>query len=569
MKITPYLALALLALVLFSCGDSKNVRKLLKEAEILVEQSPESACTLLDSIRYPQELNKKQYARYLLLWVEAKDKTYQDISTDTLIFWSRNYFQSKNDCYRWAKAEFYCGRVYHARGEYDQASEAYLKAESIAQKTGDNNLKGLICYFIGNLYYDQRQCLEAIFKFKQAQEYFSRAPDNYEREIGIYTMIGNSFLIKEKNDSAWFYFDKALILAKVHNNSNQIAQVKHNMGILQWKTGDLSSAKAHLQSALSLNGDNESEAMIRLNLARIYADLNRMDSAEYHIRLALDSLKKSGNFSALTKAYRTLSLVEEKTSDYKKALYYQREYSANLSNLFAENNRYHLQETEKKYNFELLQNEKNKLWIERQGAIIVLLILLCAIGAVFCRLRGKAASNRAIRLEKEMALSEARKKIYELEELTNSIGKEENKLRNLAIKYLDIYRSACATEREMGENKQLSGKDFIQKMNKILYGHPEHDWDKLYPILNESYKGFFGQLKRKYPQLTESEFRICCLTYASFDNTEIALNLDLSKNTIQRRKSEIRQKLNIEDRGDIKSFFSLNTGQETGQENNV
>jgi ATP/maltotriose-dependent transcriptional regulator MalT len=560
MKRTPYLILVLFGF-LFSCDESKNVRKILDEVEHLVEQSPDSALILLDSILCPQELKRKQYARYLLLLVEAKDKAYKDISTDTLIFLSGNYFQNSDDWNRRAKAEFYCGRVYHSQKEYDKATTAYLEAERISQKTDDNNLKGLIQYFAGKLYYDQWQYFDAIPKFKRAQEYFSQSPDNYRREIWTWNIIGNSFLIKEMKDSVLVYFNKALNLAKVYNDSNQTAQAQHNIGVFLWKTGDLYSAKTHLQSALSLNGDKESEAMIRLNLARIYSELNQRDSVEYHIRLTLDSLKKSENFSTLSNVYRILSSMEEKTGNYKNALQYQREYSRQLSNLFTENNKHNLQETEKRYNFELLQNEKNRLWIERQGAIIILLLLLCIGGTFFFQFYRKAANSRAIRLEKEIALSKAQQKIYELEELVNSRGDEESQLRHLAVKYLDIYKKGCATEREMSASKQLSGKDFIQKMNKILYGHPDHDWDKLYQILNACYKGFFSQLKRQYPQLTESEFKICCLTYAGFDNTEIALILELSKNTIQHRKSEIRQKLNMKERSDIKSFFNMHVDE--------
>ncbi|MCL1937971.1 MAG: LuxR C-terminal-related transcriptional regulator [Candidatus Azobacteroides sp.] len=484
----------------------------MKEAENFVNQYPDSALILLNSIPYPSKLNKKRYARYLLLLVEAKDKADKDISSDTLIFTSINYFQSKNDYDRQAKAEFYCGRVYHSQKEYKKGEEAYLRAEKAAQKTDDNDLKGLIQYFFGSLYYDQRQYLEAIPKFERAQKYFIQSPHNYKWEISTCNLIGNSFFIKKMNDSALVYFEKALNLAEAYNDSNQIVQV-------------------------------------RLNLARIYSDLNQRDSAEYLIRLALDSLGKSENFSALSNAYRTLSLMEEKAGNYKKALQYHQAYSKQLSNLFIENNKRNLLETEKTYNFELLQREKNRLWIERQWAIIILLILLGFVCMFFFRFYRKAANNRAIYLEKE------------LEELFNSKDREGNKLRSLSADYLDVYRNACMIEREMGENKQLSGKDFVQKMNKILYGHPEHDWDKLYQIMNESYKGFFSQLKQQYPQLTESEFRICCLTYAGFDNTEIALHLELSKNTIQHRKSEIRQKLKIEGRGDIKLFLDMHVNR--------
>jgi DNA-binding NarL/FixJ family response regulator len=295
--------------------------------------------------------------------------------------------------------------------------------------------------------------------------------------------------------------------------------------------------------------------VIYLNLAQIYNALNLKDSAAYYTKIVLNSFEKEKNSVSLSYAYCFLSSMEEKAGNYKKALQYHHEYSDQLAAIFKENKECNLQEIEKKYNLELVQNEKNRLLIDIQWAVIIILILSVAGGIILWRFYRKTTHNRAIRLEKEVALSEAKQKIYELQELANNLDEKENNLRNLIAKYLDVYRKASSTEREMNENKKLSGKEFVQKMNKILYGQAEHDWDKLYQVMDESYNGFFSKLKKQYPQLTESEYKICCLTYAGFDNTEIALNLDLAKNTIQQRKSEIRQKLSIEERGNIKMFF--------------
>jgi ATP/maltotriose-dependent transcriptional regulator MalT len=355
-------------------------------------------------------------------------------------------------------------------------------------------------------------------------------------------------------DSSLTYFDKALSLAKIHNDSSQIALIKQNTGVFFWKTGNFSLARENLQSALFFNQTKKQETIIYLNLAQIYNDMNLKDSAEYCTNRVLSSLEKEKDLPSLSNAYHLLSSMEEKAGNYKKALQFHQEYSNLLAAIFRENKGTNLQEIEKKYNFERIRNEKNKLMIEIQWAAIIILILFVAIILFYWN----TMRNKAIHLKKEVDLSEAKQKIYELQELANHLDERENNLRNLIAKYLDIYRKASSTEREMNENKKLSGKEFVQKMNKILYGQVEHDWDKLYQAMDGSYSGFFSKLKEQYSQLTESEHKICCLTYAGFDNTEIALNLDLAKNTIQQRKSEIRQKLNIEERGNIKTFFDNN-----------
>ncbi|MCG6191591.1 helix-turn-helix transcriptional regulator, partial [Maribellus maritimus] len=59
------------------------------------------------------------------------------------------------------------------------------------------------------------------------------------------------------------------------------------------------------------------------------------------------------------------------------------------------------------------------------------------------------------------------------------------------------------------------------------------------------------------PQLDESEFRICCLIYVEFNNTEIAIILSYSVNTVQAKKSVIRKKLHIKTFGNVRDFLIM------------
>jgi len=83
----------LVSTIFLSCNYySSETNKIFQQVESLVEQFPDSALLLLDSIRDPYELIESQRAQYILLSVQAKDKAYKDIENDTLIFWARDYF---------------------------------------------------------------------------------------------------------------------------------------------------------------------------------------------------------------------------------------------------------------------------------------------------------------------------------------------------------------------------------------------------------------------------------------------------------------------------------------------
>jgi len=206
-----FLSLSLFAL--FSCNtDSKKADQMLQAAENVVEQLPDSALRLLDSIPDPYELNERQQAKYFLLSVEAKDKTGKDISNDTPIFRSMEYFKKTKDLRRCALAVFYSGRVLESQKKSKEALTAFLEAESIAVSAQDPSITGFIRYNIGDAYSGNGLYEDAISKLKQASENFSRQPDDYKKEIMSLNFIGMNYAIINNMDSALFYFNKSFPL---------------------------------------------------------------------------------------------------------------------------------------------------------------------------------------------------------------------------------------------------------------------------------------------------------------------------------------------------------------------
>ena len=140
--------LMLLAFGAVSCGKTETER-ILASAGGIVEQHPDFALTLLDSIPNPDDLNDKARNLFLLLQTQAKDKAYQDITADTVMFQVRDYYQKRNDAKNLAVSSFYCGRVWQEQGKQDSAIAEYLKADTYARNTGNVNLRGLSQSHIG------------------------------------------------------------------------------------------------------------------------------------------------------------------------------------------------------------------------------------------------------------------------------------------------------------------------------------------------------------------------------------------------------------------------------------
>jgi len=541
-----YLLIFTLALIHSSCSRQKEVKDILSQAENVVEQYPDSALVLLDFIQNPYELSKKQHAEYTLYFVQAKDKAFKNIASDTLIFKARDYFKKKNDIKNWSLSEFYCGRVLQTQEKIDEAMKSYLKAKKMAEEIDDIYLCGLVKFFIGELNYDQDLYDEAISEYQSAMIDFSHLKDAYKKQIAIYTCIGNSFLLKGSSDSAFHYYQKGLDLAKLNNDSIQQINIQQNMGAAYLEIGRIDFAKKVTMQMLPLSTNENQQAKLYLNLAKIYIGENKKDSAIYYSNL---SIVLSGNdFSLKTSIYQSLSIIEESMGNYQKSLDYHQQYTKYLAFYFEEKENNHIWEVQKKYDFELLQSANRKLVIERMWISILSIFIIFSISFLFYR-------NRFINRE---ALLTAKQQIYQMKaladekkEATNSYLDKKNienntDLRILLLKQLDIFMKIALLEPLLKIEEKEKGKKILEKVNKIMYNSTDSfNWEIFYQPVNALHNNLLKRLSNLYPELDKEDIRICCLSKIGFNNTEIALLVKSNQNIIQKKKTSIRKKIGM------------------------
>ncbi len=173
-----FVLFAVMVAVLSSCLDPQpQAPALLEQAELLMEDRPDSAMRLIDSIFYPEKsLRKPQYMQYLVTRVQARYKNYRSVAEDTLIFAATDYFVSKDkDPRRITLAYFYGGCVYREQEDYTKAMQQYKEAERYAAKTGDTDLRGLVQYNMGDLLMEEGLHAEALEQYKTAESLYRQS----------------------------------------------------------------------------------------------------------------------------------------------------------------------------------------------------------------------------------------------------------------------------------------------------------------------------------------------------------------------------------------------------------
>ena len=174
MKRTLYQFLLLL-LLLTGCNDPKPVTDALTRAEALMNEYPDSAWAVLNTLSPDEMGQNRTRAHYALLYTQAQDKTYRDETNDSLINIAVNYYRHTDDARRKFLSYYYKGRVYTNAKDYLNATSCYMEAEQLADAVGDDYLTGLLYAELGriyDIYYDYPKSLEA---YQKAAECYERA----------------------------------------------------------------------------------------------------------------------------------------------------------------------------------------------------------------------------------------------------------------------------------------------------------------------------------------------------------------------------------------------------------
>ena len=548
-------------LAFYACSRQKGAKDIIVQAENIVEQQPDSALRLLNTVLFPEDLDKSGFNKYNLLLLQAKDKSYKDITSDTVIFAVKNYYLKKKDYPNAALAAFYCGRVLQDQKKPKEAIKEFLEVDDYGEKIENTNLMGLSQSHIGEILSMELFYIEAIEHFKMAIQYFREAK-NIKNEIISYNLIGNAYLKNSFNDSAFYYYNKGLKLATVNKDSLQIAKITQCIGVAYRETGKYNQADECFRNADGYTHNGGDKLILYLNISKTFYGRGMMDSAKIYVNKSLSMMTNNTDIFVKTNIYKTLSQISETQTDFKQSLEYYKEYSDNLKKIVNENSNKEALEIQKRYNYERFRNENNQMRIRNQKIYISFLIAFFILGFIAIFLYKKTDDSKKLALQKENQILDAEKKIYQLMEMSNSYNSKEISLKNALLRHFDILKKVVSLK-QTTRSDDIKSYSLVRKFNEIVYGQESMNWTLFYQDMNSIHNGLFNILKNQHPELTETEFRICCLTYADFTCSEIGIIMGLSANTVHMKRSAIRKKLSIESQGNIQNY--LNTLVDNGR----
>lgn len=557
---------ALLALLLFSScrRQSDDIDSFLHNAESLMNEHPEDALSIIRHIDRRKIYSSASEARYALLYSQALDKNYVDVTSDSLTAVAVNYYDRHGTKHERAMAHYYQGRVFSNAGNFDAAIRSYSLAEDAASGTDDYYLLGLINNAVGNLYYKQYDLDEALKRDQRAATYFHLSQSPYNEALA-YIGIGVICSLKGDNLQMTEEYDKAIEIYKTIGATDRIIPLYEDLVVktrLDAK-GDIASIKRDLRAYYATYNQGKIPLQSYGLWQDIYLKASQLDSAEMFGKKILRN-RQAFNAHKIAGCYSLLERIEMARGNYPEAYRYVKQYIAVMDSINQEKEEALVLELEQKYRNRILnQSYENLKQHNDQQRIITGLVLLFSLsllvaGLLYLR---KWRENAALKMREAEAEKESLgRACRELQEQLGTVGdrvdtddEQERQLFDALEERMVVLRNWVDKAETM--KPALFMKSFRDYMTVNVKS--KHALSDLQYVVNRKYYGEVDYLKAHYPELRKQDLDLCCLLCFGFSQHGICYLYNYEDiGSFYNKRSRLRKKLGLSPERTLESFIA-------------
>ena len=532
---------AVIMIMTAGCGNSG--REIIDKAEDALTVNADSALTVLSSLLEPEKLEDPDLSDYWLVMGQAHSNNGTAMASDSMLCHALEYYSRiAPDSAKRLRALYLTAKHHWWKGDTETA---YNMLDTALKECREDKYHKQILLTLSEMTASNGD-------FKKSAEYtatlMSSYPDDgrmlmYRSNIATMKYYGGDTgsAIKElesigqyaKNaqDSTFMWKYSKRALADIQSDTGrQTEAIKTQNEILShyWQTGDSTEISVSYAS-----------------LARYHLLLGDIASAKHCMAMA-DRTKTPAISSDLSWAgYYTLMHAVLDYAGNRNIQF--KNWALFVNGLQDNNERQQKIDSANDAARRILAERNLRLAISRQRNqnlatwIGLAAIVSVAVFVVVGRRRKQILENRAEEID---AL---RRMVAEARE--SGDAKDDRFFKKVLLRQLGVIRMAAA-------NPTVANQEMLRQMTEIANNDVSVDslldWDTLYRTIDYVYDNYHSSLKEKYGDvLNEKEMKLCCLLRANFSTKEISIVTRQGVRTVYQRKTVIRQKLGIEEKGDI------------------
>ena len=560
---TRSLLLCILFISAISCSDQRQASKLLTDAERLMDEHPDRALVILDSIRPDGLTSDRLRADYALLLTQARDKNFRFETDDSLISTAVDYFDAHPVDDRQTLAHFYRGVVNLYKGNLTLAITEALTTLDVARELDDPYILAKANELIADIYVATFNFDHAIPYRRQAADFYRQAGKTLNEQYALvdlaseYTRIDQNDVSIALLDSISPEITDSILLGFLH-----ATYMKPLVALSKYE-----SARHHSTRAEKFWGDNTPEIQNRTYTSYLYSLLGQLDSAEYYLHL---EEKYNPNWKDLEDYHWAKSNILIRKKEYKRAVDALRDMQVNhdkdLKELLKSN--VALAESDFHYQKSISEHDKAEKYHIITWMLIAFTAMICIVFYIFHRERMKRK-----RLEIENRMHEAQELAYRINivehsanELKSIIENKDDRLNQQMMlvnclfkdryKVLNNLTNEYFEKRNSEATRSLIIKDFEREIEKLK----QDDYiDQLKTIVDQCRDNILTRMREQLPRFKETDITFCALVLAGFSPRAICLLMEITHGNYYNKWTRIRARISESDAPDKEIFLeSLN-----------
>lgn len=523
-----------LALTCLSGCAPKSVLNTLADIETFIQERPDSALTILDTIDRVSLTTARSKAYHALLYAMALDKNFIDVSDDSIAQVAVDYYSKHGPQKYHARSLYYLGLAYYYQEDYNKAIVEFTKAEEVAREC-DSLYLAFIKVDQADVYAHTYNAIEELKCLRQALEINSKVSTKFYCDVVKLNIIKSLYNQYQDNEEAeqllnQLLNDKTLddkiraraeliyayIIVTVNENPDLSKAVKIYDNVFAGSFSHYITIKNYWAWAYSLNA------------------LGRKDEAQEIIDLLISEPSGTSSYwqYMIAKSDGNLESALSYLEDYLK--YNDTEVSDALKQSLALSQRDYYQS----------QSELSEYRANNARLTSFIIILVSVFSAVLVYLLMRVYVKR----------QEDKKEKYLLYITEINRQLEQSKSEDypaLKKKYFSLYKAKFETigalyEQYIRSKDMVNGESTVYRkvaslVDDFTLGYS--DREKFEAMLDEDLDNIMTNLHTEMPVLKKKDTAIFSLFAIGFDVTIISHLLNTSMNTIYIRKSRIKRQI--------------------------
>lgn len=458
-----------------------------------------------------------------------------ELEVDTVLFIpgfseAPDYFAGKRQYGKAALAALLNG---YTEKDFDKkaAMASFKEAERYGELANDSLTMARAEFWIGRFLYEEGRKEDALSAFVYSGNLVgNRLIDKAVIENGL----AATYMLMGQYDSAEYHLQNSLKVAQDEQCDQLIWKNLNNLSVLYRIRGKYDKSLNCLREITErILLDSIKTVFVFLNMGKSFMAKGEMDSAAFYYQ-RLESVLQVAEVNDETKlsAYGALIKFATKQGIDSLALQYRDKHEDALYDVMCRQQKQTVYRIQKQYDYENLQNTMNKKIIRRHRVILVFGVLLVALFVIVLVLQHR--HDQMLKAEEDM-----KQKLDDMkEDLRQSVN-----LSTIDKMVVSQLRNILAANRAMSRAKDTKDEWWLL-LRKVMAGK-EDAFEAVKTVIETAYPNLLLVIREKYPDLSDTEAKVCLMSCFDVNNAEIAELLGLSVNTINQNRSSLRRKLNL------------------------